>query len=104
MVEAVFIFAVLMAISEFVLISMIAPRWRLRLLGSSRARTFVHLMAFSLNLLVHWGTLTGTMAATGAFCVSMVTVWFARIVFGEISGDVLTRRGLLRFNTQELVR
>jgi hypothetical protein len=104
MIEAVITFAILLAAFEFVIISMIAPRWRLRLLGSSGARGVLHFGMLTLNLIVHWGTVTGTMAATGAFVVSLATVGLARIIYGEITNDIRTRRGLVGFSNAELMR
>ena len=104
MLDAVFTFALMLAIFEFALISMITPRWRLRLLGSHAGRVSTHVVMFGVNLLIHWGTVTGTMAATGAFCVSMVTMFIARLVYGEITNDIRTRRGLIGFTNEELMR
>lgn len=104
MIEAVITFAILLAAFEFVVISMIAPRWRLRLLGSRSARTILHTSMLLCNLSIHWGTVTGTMSATGAFVVSIGTVWIARVVYGEITNDVRTRRGLVGFTNAELMR
>lgn len=104
MIEAVFTFAMLLAAFEFIVISMIPPVYRLRLLGSRRLRTTMHFVMLIANLIVHWGTVTGTMAATGAFVVSIATVGVARILYGEIHNDVRTRRGLISYTNEELTR
>lgn len=103
MVEAVLIFAALLAAFEFVVLSMVPPKYRLRLLGSRSLSTAIHFLMLIVNLAVHWGTLTGSMAATGAFVVSIFTVAIARIVYGTIENDVRTRRGLVGYHNEELV-
>lgn len=103
MVEVVFTFAALLALFEFVVLSMVPPRYRLRLLGNRAACVFTHIAMLSINLWVHWGTVTGTMSATGAFVVSIVTVEVAKIVYGTIVGDVRTRRGIVGYRNEELV-
>lgn len=102
MVEAVIVFALLLAVFEFVVLSMIPPRFRLRLLGSRGGCITVHVFALVLNLWIHWGTVTGTMAATGAFVVSMITVEVAKLVYGTVVDDVRTRRGLVGYRNEEL--
>jgi len=56
-----------------------------------------------LNLWVHWGTVTGTMSATGAFVASIVTVEIAKLFYGTIVNDRRVRRGLIGYRTEELV-
>ena len=102
MIEAVFVFGILIAAFEFVVLSMVAPRYRLRLLGSRPLRTTMHFTMLIVNLYVHWGTVTGTMAATAAFVVSIFTLGLARLVFGAIAQDTY-KRGLVKYQTQELV-
>jgi hypothetical protein len=103
MIEAVLIFGILLAVFEFVILSMIPPKYRLRLLGSRGGCTTVHVAMLMLNLWVHWGTVTGTMAATGAFVTSIITISVARLVYGTIVNDVRTRRGLIGYRNSELV-
>lgn len=103
MLEAVFAFALLLSAMEFTVVAMIAPRYRLRLLGSRLGSHVLHCTVFILNLAVHWGTVTGTMAATGSFVTSIFTLWIARIVFGEIRGNVRVRRGIVGYRNEELV-
>jgi len=96
-------FGTMLAVFEFVLLSMIAPKWRLRLLGSRAGCNAVHVLMLVLNMWIHWGTVIGTMSATLSFCASVVTVFVARIVYGEVVDDVRTRRGLVGYKTEELV-
>lgn len=103
MLEAVFCFAILLAMFEFILLSMIPPRYRLRLLGNQAACNAVHVFMLMINLAIHWGTITGTMSATGSFVVSIVTVAIARVVYGTIANDVRTRRGLIGYKNAELM-
>lgn len=103
MIEIVLTFATLLAVFEFVVLSMIPPRYRLRLLGNRAACVSTHVVMLSVNLWVHWGTVTGTMSATGAFVVSMITVEIAKLVYGTVVDDVRTRRGLVGYRNEELV-
>lgn len=91
MIGAVFIFAALNVGFEFVLLTMLTPRVRLRVLGSSAACNALHCLFLIVNLAVHWGTLIGTMASVAAFLCSMLTVQIARVLFGHISGTRYTR-------------
>ena len=102
-IEAVLMFGLLLATFEFVLLSMIPPKYRLRLLGSKGGCNFVHVLMLSLNMAIHWGTVIGTMSATLSFVASMVTVSVARLVYGTIVDDVRTRRGLVGYKTEEVV-
>lgn len=103
MIDAVICFAVLLATFEFVLLSMVPPRYRLRLLGNQAACNAVHVFMLAINLAIHWGTVTGTMAATGSFVVSIVTVAVAKVVYGTIANDVRTRRGIIGYKNAELM-
>ena len=103
MIEAVLVFGLMLAVFEFIVLSMVPPRYRLRLLGSKGASSAVHVGMLALNLWVHWGTVTGTMSATGAFIVSIITVSIARIVYGTIQDDQRVRRGILGYRNEELV-
>lgn len=101
--EAVLMFGTMLAVFEFVLLSMLPPKYRLRLLGSRAGCNAVHASMLVLNMWIHWGTVIGTMSATLSFCASVVTVFVARIVYGTIENDVRTRRGLVGYKTEELV-
>ena len=102
MVEAVLVFGTLLCVFEFVLLSMIPPKYRLRLLGNKAACVSTHVVMLSVNLWVHWGTVTGTMSATAAFVVSMITVELAKLMYGTIVNDVRNRRGLIGYRNSEL--
>lgn len=102
MVDAVLIFGFLLATFEFVVLSMIPPKYRLRLLGSKPASSTVHVLMLLLNLWIHWGTLTGTMSATLSFIVSIGTLAIARLVYGTITNNSRVRRGIFGYTTQEL--
>ena len=67
MVTAVIIFATITAVFEALLLLKFCS---LQLLRSTLFATLVHFMAFGINLMVHWGTLTGTMTAITAALVS----------------------------------
>jgi hypothetical protein len=102
MIEAVLVFGFLLALFEFVILSMVPPRYRLRLLGSSAGCNAVHVTIFALNLWVHWGTVTGTMSATLSFVTSIATVAVARLVYGTVVDDTRKRRGLVGYRNEEL--
>ena len=59
MIDAVLLFGVLNVAFEFILLGMIPPRRRLRLLGNETACTVMHISFLALNLLIHWVPLTG---------------------------------------------
>jgi hypothetical protein len=103
MIEAVLIFGILLSVFEFVVLSMVPPRYRLRLLGSRAACVSTHVVMLCVNLWIHWGTVTGTMAATGAFVTSMITIEIAKIVYGTVVDNVRVRRGIVGYRTEELV-
>lgn len=103
MVEAVFIFAAMLAVFEFVLLCMIPPRIRLRVLGNRIASGAIHIAMLIVNLYVHWGTVTGTMSATGAFIVSIVVIEIAKLLFGTIVDGKRARRGLFGYRNEELM-
>lgn len=103
MIEAVIVFAILLMLFEFVVLSMVPPRYRLRLLGSKGACVATHMGMLLINLWIHWGTVTGTMSATGAFVTSIITIEIARTLYGTITDGVRTRRGLLGYKNAELM-
>jgi len=101
-VEAVFVFGLMNIAFEFILLSMVKPRTRLRVLGNEGQCVFLHVIFLALNLWIHWGTLVGTMSGIFAFISSIFTVRLARIVYGRIVGSTYTT-GLIRFSREELV-
>ena len=101
MIDAVIFFGLINVVFEFVVLGMIPPRARLRLLGNRGAQTTVHIMVMCFVLWVHWGTVTGTMSAFFSFILSMVTVGVARLVFGFIEDGVYHRR-IIGYTVAEL--
>jgi hypothetical protein len=102
MIEAVLLFGALNVLFEFVLLSMLPPRYRLRLLGSPHACGLLHVSFLLLNLTVHWGTLIGSMASILAFVSSIVTVEIARRLFGVIKDDRYYTVGFFKYPAGEL--
>lgn len=101
MIEAVIFFGLINIAFEFVVLSMVPPRARLRLLGHKGAQTCLHVMIMILVLTVHWGTVTGTMSAFFSFILSMATVSIAQILFGYVRGTTY-RRGIIGYTAKEL--
>ena len=103
MISAVLIFGLMNVAFEFILLSMVRPRTRLRILGNEGHCVALHFMCLALNLLIHWGTLIGTMSGIFSFICSIVTVMVARAVFGVIKEDRYYTRGLVGYAREELV-
>ena len=103
MIDAVLMFGVLNVLFEFVLLSMLAPRHRLRLLGSEGASNALHFSFLLLNLEIHWGTLVGTMSGVLAFVASMVTVRVARVVYGCVKENRYYHVGWVKYSIKELL-
>lgn len=81
MIEAVFVFAIITAVGEFIMLAQMPGfrHWVLR----SHSRTFALHVAFAaLNLWIHWGTMTGTMTGVTAFMVSYIVCHMARALWG----------------------
>lgn len=97
MIDAVLLFGAINIIFEMVLISMIPPKHRLRLLGSEGGCNAVHALFLLANLAIHWGTLVGTMSGVLAFVASVVTVRFARKLFGHITGGRYYHVGWIKY-------
>ena len=102
MIDAVLLFGVMNILFEFVLLCMISPRWRLRLLGSPSAKACMHVLFLSVNLLIHWGTLIGTMSAILAFISSLVTISCAKLLFGAITDGRYYTTGFIRYSAAQL--
>ena len=102
MIGAVLLFGTLNALFEFVLLSMIPPRLRLRLLGSTGASNALHFGFLLVNVMIHWGTLIGTMSGVFAFVISIVTVAFARKLFGRIEADRYYHVGWYKYTLEDL--
>lgn len=103
MVSAVLIFGLMNVVFEFILLSMVRPRTRLRILGNEGHCVALHFMCLALNLLIHWGTLIGTMSGIFSFICSIFTVVVARAVFGVIKEDRYYTRGLVGYAREELI-
>lgn len=103
MISAVLIFGLMNVLFEFILLSMLRPRTRLRILGNEAHCVALHFVCLSLNLLIHWGTLIGTMSGIFSFICSIFTVMVARAVFGVIKEDRYYTRGLVGYAREELV-
>lgn len=88
MIEAVLMFGLLTMVGEIILLSIIPPRARLRVLGSEWMRTLFHFGFAALNLWIHWGTITGSMTAVVAFIGSTITLRLGRWWWGEIRHGV----------------
>ena len=103
MIDAVLMFGALNVLFEFVVLCMLRPRTRLRLLGDERASNALHLFFLVANLAIHWGTLIGTMSGVLAFVSSIATVRVARMVFGVITEGRYYRVGWIKYSKEELV-
>jgi len=102
MIDAVLLFGALNVLFEFVLLCMLPPRLRLRLLGSEAASNAMHIFFLAANLIIHWGTLIGTMSGVLAFVSSIVTVNAARKIFGRIHEDRYYHVGWIKYSVEEL--
>lgn len=102
MISAVLLFGLMNIVFEFVLLSMLPPRMRLRLLGSSTASNLLHVLFLISNLIIHWGTLIGTMSGVFAFISSIVTVHLARLLYGQVIGGRYYRVGFVKYSLEEL--
>lgn len=102
MIDAVIIFGLINVVFEFVLLCMIPPKLRLRLLGSRAWSRVLHVCILGGVLAVHWGTLIGTMSGFLSFCLSMLTVEIAKLVFGYITPDEKFHRRIIGYTADEL--
>lgn len=102
MISAVLLFGALNVAFEFILLGMIPARQRLRLLGSNAACTVMHISFLVLNLVIHWGTLIGTMSGVFAFIASMFTVALAKRYWGYIVDKWEYHVGIKKFSISEL--
>lgn len=102
MLESVIAFGFIISLFEFVIISMIPPRTRLRVLGCSRKKLLFHVSMLSINMIVHWGTAVGTMSATLAFVCSIGVTWAAAKVFGHLVDDRYYHVGWVKYSVEEI--
>lgn len=101
MLDAVLVFTIINVMFELVVLSMVPPRARLRILGSKRLQTGIHISIMIFMLIVHWGTVIGTMAGFGSFVMSIATVSIARQLWGYVEGTRY-RRGIIGYTREEL--
>ena len=81
MLTAVFIFALVTALFEAVILAeFVSLRW----MEKRWVKALVHTIAFGVNLAVHFGTITGTMTAVTAALVSFLVyptvLWCKRFI------------------------
>lgn len=97
MIEAVAVFAFISALFEFAIIMKLKPRTRLRLLGNRYWVSVIHTTVFIVNIVIHFGTITGSMTAVTAALVSFVTIPLARWISGYVRKGVYTP-GVIRYS------
>ena len=102
MIDAVLVFGFINVLFEFVVLSMLPVRTRLRLLGNKQAQLLTHSLIFVLVITVHWGTLIGTMSGFLSFVLSMATIRAAQALFGKLEGGRYYTLGLVRYSPSEL--
>lgn len=103
MIDAVLLFGALNVLFEFVVLSIVPPRMRLRVLGNRNSQMLLHFGVLLINLIIHWGTLIGTMSGILAFVCSIATVRIAQFVFGQIKDGRYYTVGLVKYSKEELV-
>lgn len=103
MIDAVILFGLMNVLFEFILLSMVSPKYRLRLLGNRNSQGLLHFACLLINLMIHWGTLIGTMSGIFSFICSIGTVAIARFVFGFIEHGRYYKVGLVKYRHEELV-
>lgn len=103
MIDVVLMFGLINVVFEFVLLCMLPIRVRLRVLGNRNYQMLLHVGFLLLNLIVHWGTVLGTMASILSFICSLFTVRVAQIVFGKLVDGRYYTTGLIRYSTKELL-
>jgi hypothetical protein len=81
MLEIVLWFAAITAVGELVILHTMNARLRAWILGSATIRSMFHVSFATLNLWIHWGTVTGSMTAVTAFVVSVVVLRVAQVVY-----------------------
>jgi len=102
MIDAVFVFGVINILFEFVILAMIPCRIRLRILGRKSYQQVIHSLLLITMLMIHWGTLIGTMSGFLSFVLSMVTVEIAKVIFGYITPDNKFHRRIIGYTADEL--
>ncbi len=88
MFEGVLMFGALNIVCELILLALIPPKIKLRLLGNYRAMVAFHIVVGGFTLYVHWGTVTGTGSAMVAFIASWPALWVAKqMIFGYVTNE-----------------
>ncbi len=103
MIDAVLLFGLMNVLFEFIVLSMVSPKWRLRLLGTPSYQVVLHFACLLLNITIHWGTLVGTMSGIFSFICSIGTCAIARFVFGYVEQGRFYKVGLVKYRTEELM-
>ena len=103
MIDAVILFGLMNVLFEFIILSMVPPKQRLRLLGNRNNQILLHFACLLINLMIHWGTLIGTMSGIFSFICSIGTVAIARFVFGFIEHGRFYKVGWVKYTREELV-
>lgn len=80
MLQTVLIFAAVTAVFEFVALARFTPRLRQWLLSHDGV---LHAFVIAANLMIHWGTITGSMTAVVAGLASYITVPIAQQLWGH---------------------
>ena len=102
MLLEVIAFALVLSAFELVVIGMISPRYRLRLIGSDAGKIVVHVGMFMVNMVVHWGTIVGTMSATLSFITSIATLGIAAKLWGFLKDGRYYTVGLMKYSIAEI--
>lgn len=102
MIDAVLVFGCINVLFEFVILAMIPPKLRLRILGRKSYQQVIHTLLLITMLMIHWGTLVGTMSGFFSFILSMVTVEIAKVIFGYITPDEKFHRRIIGYTADEL--
>lgn len=101
MIEAVFTFALVTMAFEFVLLMKLNPARRLRVLGSTRWVTTIHVLMIMINILIHFGTITGSMTAVTAGLTSFITIPLVRWISGQITNNHYFP-GIVKYSVDDL--
>lgn len=103
MIEAVMLFAALTGVFEWVLLLKLKPRQRIRIL---RFPGLITAALFAANLIIHWGTMTGSMTAVTAALASFIVTSAARSYWGYATkasdGRIWYVPGVVKYTRDEL--
>jgi hypothetical protein len=102
MFSEVLAFAIIMTVFEFVIVSMLPPRLRLRLLGNHGMKVACHMIMLLINITVHWGTVVGTMSSTLSFLTSIVAMAMACKLYGKLVDGRYYHVGLVKYSIGEI--